>query len=270
VPDITPGTEKRIVWADAPGAAMDWAVIYVHGFSATSEEIRPVPDLVAKALGANLFYTRLAGHGVPGDRLADAKAGDWMTDVAEALAIGRKIGRRTLVIATSTGGTVAAEAALDPVLVGQMDAVVFVSPNFGLNSAAAAILTMPLARYWGPVVAGPQRCFESANDLHARFWTTCYPTTALFQMAAVAKHAANANYSGAKLPALFVFSDADQVVSPSATRKVAAGWGKGAEIAPQTVGPGDDAYSHVIAGDILSPSMSAPVAARITAWARAR
>ena len=61
---ITPGTEKRILWAGAAGARTDWAVVYLHGFSATSEEIRPVPDRVAAGLGANLYFTRLAGYGL--------------------------------------------------------------------------------------------------------------------------------------------------------------------------------------------------------------
>lgn len=52
--DIIPGTEKRIVWAGEPGARTDTVILYLHGFSATSEEIRPVPDQVAANLGANL------------------------------------------------------------------------------------------------------------------------------------------------------------------------------------------------------------------------
>ncbi|MGL4320668.1 MAG: alpha/beta hydrolase, partial [Paracoccaceae bacterium] len=42
--DITPGSAKRIVWAGAVGAKTPLAIVYVHGFSATAEEIRPVPD----------------------------------------------------------------------------------------------------------------------------------------------------------------------------------------------------------------------------------
>ena len=61
--DIIPGTQKRIVWAGEAGARTTFSIVYIHGFSATSEEIRPVPDNVAEALGANLYYTRLAGHG---------------------------------------------------------------------------------------------------------------------------------------------------------------------------------------------------------------
>lgn len=265
---ITPGTEKRILWAGAAGARTDWAVIYLHGFSATSEEIRPVPDRVAAGLGANLYFARLAGHGLAGERLAGPSVNDWMIDVAEALAIGKRIGRRVLVIATSTGGTLAAEAALQPALAREMDAIVLVSPNFGIRAPAAAILTWPHARAWAPVVAGRERCFEPVNEAHARFWTTCYPTEALFAMAALARHAAGADYSGVRIPALVLFAMADQVVSPVATQRVAAGWGGPVTLLPQIVGAGDDPHSHVIAGDILSPSMTAPIAAAILDWAR--
>ena len=93
VADLTPGSAKRIVWAGAVGAKTQLAIVYVHGFSATAEEIRPVPDNVAKAVGANLYFIRLAGHGRSGEAMATATAGDWVEDMAEAMAIGRQIGR---------------------------------------------------------------------------------------------------------------------------------------------------------------------------------
>lgn len=265
---VTPGAEKRIVWAGAAGARTRWAVVYLHGFSATSEEIRPVPDLVAKGLGANLYFARFAGHGLGPDRFAGPGVNDWMIDLAEALAIGKRLGERVLVIATSTGGTLAAEAALQPDLAAQMDGIVFVSPNFGLRGGVEEVLALPYARLWAPWVAGQTRCFEPANARHAMFWTTCYPTVALIPMAAVARHAAAADYSGVTVPALFLYSGADMVVSPAATGRVAAGWGGPVEVENVTVGPGDDPYSHVIAGDTLSPSMTAPVAARVLDWTR--
>ncbi|PPB80178.1 esterase/lipase [Albidovulum inexpectatum] len=265
---IVPGAEKRIVWDGVPGQVTDWAVVYLHGFSATAQEIRPVPDLVARALGANLFFTRFAGHGLGSERFAGPTANDWMIDAAEALAIGKRLGKRVLVIATSTGGTIAAEAALQPELRARMDALVFVSPNFGIRAAASRILTWPYARKWVPIVAGRERCFEPQNEDHARFWTTCYPTVALLPMAALAEHAASADYAGVDLPALFVFSPNDMVVSPDATRKVAARWGGPVRVEEVTVGPDDDPFSHVIAGDILSPGMTDTVTDLILSWVR--
>jgi len=267
---ITPGAEKRIVWAGAAGAETDFAVVYLHGFSATSEEIRPVPDDVARRLGANLFFTRFAGHGVGGARLAGPTAQDWLDDTAEALAVGRRLGRKVIVIATSTGGTLAAEAALHPAMVRGLAGIVFISPNFGLGAPGARLLTLPGVRVWGPWLAGAEQCFTPRSAEQAKFWTTCYPTAALVPMAALAAHAARADYRRVTVPALFLFTEADQVVAPAATRAVAAGWGAPADVRRLQVGPGDDPYSHVIAGRILSPGMTAPVEDAILAWVSAR
>ena len=115
--DIKPGAQKQMIWLDpATKSKSPYSVVYIHGFSASLAEVRPVPDLVAKEIGANLFYTRLTGHGRTGDAMAEAKVNDWYNDVAEALAIGRATGGKVIVIATSTGGTLATWAATQPKL----------------------------------------------------------------------------------------------------------------------------------------------------------
>lgn len=269
VPGITPGVEKRIIWHGATGVQTDLAVVYIHGFSATSEEIRPVPDRVAEALGANLYFTRLTGHGRDGAAMAAATVGDWMHDVAEAYAIGHRLGREVLVISTSTGATLAAATALDPQMSKRIKGHVFVSPNFGLANPAGALLGWPAARYWAPLLVGAERSFETRNADHARFWTTRYPTVATMPMAAIVKHIRAQDMARVKLPALFLFSDEDKVVSPRATREVAARWGAPAILQPLTMGPEDDVYSHILAGDILSPGQTARAVDVILDWVRA-
>jgi alpha-beta hydrolase superfamily lysophospholipase len=257
--DITPGVEKRILWAGDAGVPTDEVVVYIHGFSATSEEIRPVPDRVADALGANLLYWRLAGHGRTGDAMAEATAGDWIEDMAQALAVAGELGDRVTVIATSTGGTLAAIAATLPELAPQIDRLVLISPNFEVAHPAARLLTWPAARAWVPVVAGRERGFQPLNEAQGRYWTTRYPTVATLPMAALVDHARGLDYSGVDIPTLFLFSDADQVVRAEATREVAGRWGGAPVLSPQDVPPGNDPMSHVIAGDILSPSMTPAV-----------
>lgn len=265
--DIVPGVQKRIFWAGAKGVKTPLAVVYVHGFSATSEEIRPVPDEVAKALGANLFFTRLAGHGRGSAAMAEPVAGDWIEDMAEAMAVGRRIADRVLVISTSTGATLAAIAATDPVLSQDLAGVVMISPNFAINNAAAGLLDMPLARWWGPVVAGATQSFEPANAEQAKYWTTSYPTTALFPMGALVAHARDVDYAAAKVPALFIYALADRVILPAAISPVARAWGGPTSEALREMTAGDDAYSHVIAGDVLSPGQTEPVVDLILDWA---
>lgn len=262
VPGIRPGAEKQVIWAGAPGARTPWAVVYVHGFSATLQEIRPVPDRVAKGLGANLFFTRLTGHGQDGAALAAATAGDWRRDMAEALAIGARLGDRVLVIATSTGGTLAALAAAE----GQaMDGLALVAPNFALRSRAGALLDLPFARHWAPLVAGAERSFPPRNDAHGRWWTTRYPTTAVFPMAAVMRLARETDFAAARVPALFLFSPQDYVIDPAALRRVAEAWGGPAGVTEIDPGAGGDA--HVIAGDVLSPDGTAPAVTAILDFA---
>lgn len=264
--DITEGVEKRIVWAGEVGAQTSVSIVYVHGFSATSEEIRPVPDKLAAQLGANLFYTRLKGHGRGALAMAEPVAGDWLEDVAEALAIGRRLGQDVIVIATSTGGTAAAIATTDPGLMDRVKGVVMVSPNFRVRSPMSVMLEWPLARSWTALVAGAERSFAPINDDHGKYWTTLYPTTALIPMAALVKHARDADYSKVTTPALFLFSDSDGVVSAETTRAVSTKWGGPVTLSPRELAEGDDPFNHVIAGDILSPNQTEETVAVMKAW----
>ncbi|MEM1065091.1 MAG: alpha/beta fold hydrolase [Pseudomonadota bacterium] len=266
--DITPGTEKRIVWAGARGAQTPLSVLYLHGFSATSEEVRPVPDRVAEGLGANLVFWRLTGHGRGGEALGRATAGDWLGDLDQALAVARRAGEEVLVIGTSTGGTLAALAAADPRLRDRLAGVVFLSPNFGLRASAGRILTWPGVRIWGPWLAGPTRGFQPMNAGHREFWTIEYPTVALIPMAQTVEAARQADFESITTPALFLFSDQDIVVSPRAIREAAERWGGAVSLSPITPIAGSDPYFHVIAGDILSPAMTEDVVERILSWAQ--
>ena len=264
--DLTPGTEKRVIWAGERETRTPVALLYVHGFSATSEELRPVPDRVAEALGANLVFTRLTGHGRGGAALAQASVRDWMGDVAEALAVARAVGEEVIVMSTSTGGTLVAEAALQPELVRGVKGMIFVSPNFGLKNPAAPLLTLPGARYVIPLLAGRERSWQAANEEHEKYWTTRYPTVAAVTLAALVKHAAAQDYSGVGIPALFYFSPEDEVVRAEATERIAAEWGGAARVVLLPPEAEVDPERHVIAGDIRSPKNTDAAVALMLEW----
>lgn len=268
VPDLKEGVAKRIVWAGEPGAKTPLSVVYVHGFSATSEEIRPVPDRVATELGANLHFTRLAGHGRDGAAMTDLRAGDWIEDMAEAIEIGRRIGERVIVIGTSTGGTLTALAATDPDLSADLAGVVLVSPNFALANPAAQLLKLPWVRHWGPIVAGSQRSFVTHNEDHAKFWTSTYPTVATIPMSALADHVLRRDFTLVEVPALFLYAQQDEVVIADVTHQVFSSWGAPRAREMFVMGPGDDPASHVIAGDILSPGQTDKAVEAIVRWAQ--
>lgn len=263
---ITKGVEKRVIWAAEPGQKTPLSIVYLHGFSATSEEIRPVPDDVAAALGANLYFARLTGHGQDAENLAKARVADWMYDTAEAMAIARAIGEQVIVISTSTGGTLAALAAIDPRMSQNIVAQVLIAPNFRLGPKSSIVLTLPGARYWLPLIAGAERSFTPRNEDQATYWTTRYPTTALLPMAALVKYARAQDYRETPMPALFIYSENDRVLRHEDTARIAEQWGGGADIINPIPGPEDDPYEHVIAGAIMSPGISDSIARDILEW----
>ena len=264
--DIREGAQKEIIWAGSTGAKTPFSVVYIHGFSASKGEIRPVPDRIAESLGANLYFTRLTGHGRTGEAMAQATANDWLNDVAEAIAIGRKLGERVIVIATSQGGTMTAMSAMDFALMTDVAGIVFVSPNFGIQNRGSFVLTTPFSRTWVPMVMGEERSFEPTNAQHEEWWTTRYPTKALFPMAAAVEAAYSLPYDTVQTPALFFLSDKDEVVRPKAIREVEALWGGPSEIVALNLEPSDDPVFHVIAGDILSPSQNDPMVEKVLEW----
>ena len=276
VAGIIEGAEKQIIWSDPNSKAKTpISLVYLHGFSATLEETRPMPDIMAKDLGANIFYTRLTGHGQDGEALAKATVNDWYNDTAEALAIGRAIGEKVIVIGVSTGATFATWAAASDQteLMTDVAGMILVSPNYGINNPSAGLLTLGAARHWVPLVAGAQRSFDTVNDQHAKWWTSSYPTVALLPMMASVEHVAALDVENVSVPALFIYHPADQVIRPDLAREFAERWGTKTKAGEATliheVLEAEDRYDHVIAGRILSPSNSEPLAKRAVEWINA-
>ncbi|MDO6965730.1 alpha/beta hydrolase [Rhizobium alvei] len=265
--DIKPGQAKSILWAD-PVARRKTpvALLYIHGFSASSGEIRPVPERVAQALGANLYFARLAGHGRShSDAMGEATVNDWVNDLAEAVEIGHRLGDRVVVIATSTGASLVTWALADPQFADRIDAAVFISPNYGVKANGAFALTLPFARQIAHVLVGDRRGFEPANALQAALWTTDYPVEALLPMAEIVRLAAGAEVGKIRTPVLFLISPLDEVVDPVATKAIAARWSGPNEIAEIDT---QDPSHHVLAGDALSPSSNDRTVQLASDWFR--
>jgi pimeloyl-ACP methyl ester carboxylesterase len=129
---LVPDTEKRIVWRE-PGVRSKFAVVYLHGFSATRQETAPLAEQVAAALEANLLP------------LYDVTAEDWLEDASEALAIGARLGEELIVIGTSTGGTLALAMSQHEAAT-PISHFVLISPNIQPSSETAQWATRPAGR----------------------------------------------------------------------------------------------------------------------------
>lgn len=268
VPRLRAGDGMEIVWADsATPARTPLAVVYLHGFSADPHEMDPVPRQVAAALGANLFLTRLTGHGQDGAALGEATAADWLRDTGEALAVARVLGERVVVMGASTGATLALWAAARDDGSGTLAALVLVSPNLGPRDRRTRILLWPWGGLLARALVGPERCFQPLNEAQARHWTTCYPTRALLPMMALVEHVRTSDPARVRVPLLVLYSPGDLVVDARETERIFPGFGsalKRLEIVHRT----DDPARHVLAGDILSPSANDAMTQRIVDFLR--
>lgn len=263
--DITEGAEKEIIWADPTAQSQtDIALVYIHGFSATKHETRPVTDKIAEVLGANIYYARLQGHGRSGDAMAEASFQGWANDFAEAIAIGEKLGKKLIILSASTGSTLATWGLTNPELSKNVAGIVMISPNFELHGISTWLANIPWAETILPAVAGKQRSWEPLNEEHGKWWTTSYPSKAIFPMTSMLKVLKSVDKSQIKTPAFFIYAPEDKVIVSSEVAKVASEWGGPTKILK--IEETSDPFKHVIAGDILSPENTNRVTYEIIAW----
>ena len=265
--ELIPETEKRVTWYAEPGVRTAYAVVNLHGFSATRQETAPLAERVAASLAANLFETRLSGHGHSERPMHAVRAEDWLADTAEALAIGARLGEKVVVIGTSTGGTLALAMSNHETAAAVSD-IVLISPNLKPRDGNARWLTRPAGPLVARFVAGDTRSWEAHNELQARYWSTTYPIEAAVEVMRLV------DALNARLPLelhqnlLVLQSPEDQVVSPEATRRAFEQIS-----APRKqlieVEDAEDPSRHVLAGDILAPRSTARIAATIIDFIRA-
>lgn len=252
--DIIPGTEKTIDWAGAPGEQTRVSIAYVHGFTATRVETQPVPQKLAAALGANIFYTRIEGHGRGTHGMHEATLEAWLSGTREAIAIGRRIGEVVVLMGVSTGATaITAVCASDDCH--RLAALIFVSPNFGLRDWRSTMLLLPYGKLLAHRLVGPELNWRAANDQHARYWTLCYPTLAVVPVIQLIRLVRQRDLSRITPPVVAFFNDQDKMVRPSRIRATLARFGSSRKELVQVRHP-TDSNKHVLAGDVLSPETS--------------
>jgi esterase/lipase len=256
--DIVPGTEKTIIWANATKTRTPLSIVYLHGYSATRQETAPLSDQIAARLGANLFYTRLTGHGQSGEAMAEATVTDWFKDTIEAFEIGKRLGDKVIVIGTSTGGTLATWLAEQP-NTEAVAAYVFISPNYGPIERMSEVLAWPWGEQLAALFVGPEFRWTPANEQQAKYWTHRYPSKALVPMMSLVKFVRESRLENIHTPVLVIYSPDDKVINVQKVEQAYAQLGARVK-AIKPITHHVNLLNHVLAGDILSPENTASVA----------
>ena len=259
---VRPDLAKTITWHDPVARnRTPLALVYLHGFSASRRDIAPVIETLADRFAANAFATRLTAHGrtTPAG-FATATAQDWLDDAREALAIGRRIGDRVVLIGISTGALLATMAALEDNSP-DIAALVLLSPNFAIKDWRGKFISGPLGGLLARVVFGKDYSFQPDSPGHAEFWTTHYPSQAIIALMDLVNHARAIHLDALKVPALIIYTSKDTVVDVEAIKK------QFDEIrSPKSLVDLPGATRHELTGDALAPETVGPVVQRIAAF----
>ena len=172
---LKPDNQARIVWAnDSSKSKTEYAIVYLHGFSASQEEGNPVHRNIAKKFGCNLYLSRLAQHGIDTvDKLIALTADDYWESAKQALYIGKKLGNKVILMGTSTGASQALQlAAAYP---NEVAGLVLYSPNIEINNPNAWLLNNPWGLQIARMVIGSDYLTpKDTTKAYAKYWYTPY------------------------------------------------------------------------------------------------
>lgn len=179
---LRPDNQARIVWADdSSKQKTEYAILYLHGFSASQGEGMPMHRDIAKKFGCNLYLSRLAEHGIDTvEQLANFTATKLWESAKEAYAISSQLGKNVIVVGTSTGGTLALMlAAHYP----KIHSLILLSPNIEIFDGNAWLLNNSWGLQIARMVTGSQYIYSSdTRPIYKQYWNYGYRLESLVQL----------------------------------------------------------------------------------------
>jgi esterase/lipase len=173
--------DARIIWNnDSSKTKTGYAVVYLHGFSASREEGDPVHINFARKFGCNLFLSRLAEHGIDTtDPMVNLTADELWNSAKEAFAIGKQLGKKIILMSTSTGGTLALKLASEfPEIAG----LILLSPNIAINDGEAWMLNNPWGLQMATLVKGKYHTATDTTAIYKKYWYDKYKMESVVQL----------------------------------------------------------------------------------------
>ncbi len=180
---IKKDNQARIIWQnDSLKNQTDYAIVYLHGFGASQEEGEPVHRNIAKKFGCNLYLSRLADHGIDTtDAFLRFTADKYWESGKDALSIGEALGRKVILMATSTGGSLALQLAAQ--YPQRVHALILMSPNIAIFDPNAWLLNNPWGLQIAQMILGSKYVdAEDERPLYRNYWYYHYRIEGVVQL----------------------------------------------------------------------------------------
>jgi esterase/lipase len=252
---IKPNNQAKIIWADSSKTQTEFAIVYLHGFSASQMEGDPVHQNIAKQFHCNLYLARLAEHGIDTtEDLMNLTAEKYWESAKMAYAIGKQIGKKVILMGTSTGGTLALQlAATYPEITG----LILYSPNIEVFNPSAPLLDNPWGLQIGRAVLKSNYVdIKYKDSAYPKYWNTHYRIEAVVNLQNLLEATmTEATFKKIHQPtlALYYYKDEarqDNVVKVSAIQKMMQQIATPANLKMEMAMP--NTGNHVIASPIVS------------------
>jgi pimeloyl-ACP methyl ester carboxylesterase len=270
VPGLIPDSRKAISWAGVPGARTPLSLVYVHGWQGSSRDYEAVLQRVASRLGANVYYSRLAGYGVTSDAILKVSLRYWLHDTREAYEIGRRIGDRVIVAGSSMGGDLSLWLAAQD-LPG-IAALVLLSCAVQPKDRRSEMLLWPwpLPRIILRAVVGKYNMLRynsqlypnGSPELFARLYPPRYRAESTIRLMAAVKMVRSLPLESISVPSLWLYSEKDDSVDIPTLKRFYARMGGSQKRLVHV----DGARSHMLAGDVFSPETNDEVSGAIQSF----
>lgn len=240
-----PGTNKTFDWRFEDRRKTPFALVQLHGWSATRREVSPLAETLARDQGMNLFMTRLCGHGLGSEAMGNVTAECLLQDAEEAFAVGKKMGQKIILMGTSTGASLAFHLASK--YPGDIAAMILLSPNFRPKQLASLLLKGPLGKWIARFGVREHRWQPQTPD-QERYWTTAYPAIALHELLDLLSWTNRIDQSQFKMPMIMFYTKADEVLSWELMAEAFEAYGGPKELVEMKGAP------HLVAGDAFYPA----------------
>lgn len=252
---IKPDNAARIIWAnDSFPTKTEYAIVYLHGFSASQKEGYPVHQFIAKQFNCNLYLSRLSDHGLDTiDPMANFTVDNYWNSAKEALSIGNQIGKKVILMGCSTGGSLS--LMLAATFPQSVDGLILLSPNIAINEKNASLLN----NHWGLQIArlvkgGKSNYSSDQRPEYKKYWYSNFRLEAAVQLQELIEtKMTKSTFEKVKSPVLLLYYykdelHQDQVVKVSSMLKMFTELGSKIKVEKALPETGD----HVIASALKS------------------
>lgn len=259
--DLKEGTKAQIIWDSQEPRQTEYAIVYLHGFRASHPEGDPVHKTIATTFGCNLFLSRMEEHGIKSNYpLLNLTEEKMLQSARFAFEMGKRIGKKVILMGTSTGGSLALYLASKPEHEENISSLILYSPLIDFYGISAKLLTNKLSRKALTIIPGKKHLITAKNSTFAedKIWNKRYALAGALELGAfVERHMTTDLFQKVSHPTFVGYyyknkNEQDTVVSVAAIKNMIQHLGTRTELLYTSNFP--EANSHVICSSLVSKS----------------